>query len=312
MNADYIMIIYFMLMAKRRKVKRSELASRAGVSMRTVSRCIDALTLAGVPVYSETGADGGYYIPDDYILSKAAFSAEEKARIIGCIHAAKDGYQDDLCARILDKLSTISYADEGYAIKSDTLVIDAAGWNSPIASSHKFALLAKAVDEKTTVRLTYTDRYEYDSERLLDPYCLVLKGGIWYVFGWCHRRDDFRLFKIARIKDISYTTQSFTRRPSDVHAKLRGDFPDNDLVRFTIEFDNLILPEIEEWLGTETIEDHGTAYRASAELFGGNELVGKLLSFGSSVTVIEPPALREELAIEAQRMVNKYKAALRA
>ncbi|MDE7395691.1 MAG: YafY family transcriptional regulator [Clostridiales bacterium] len=306
MNADYILIIYFTLISKRRKVKRTELAARAGVSTRTVSRCIDALTLAGVPVYSETGAEGGYYIPDDYVLSKAAFSAEEKARIINCIHAAKDSFQDDLCARILDKFSGLSYADPDYAIKSDTLVIDAAGWNSPIASSHKFALLAKAVDEKTTVRMTYTDRYEYDSERLFDPYCLVLKGGLWYVYGWCHRRDDFRLFKIARIKDISFTPDTFTRRPSDVYAKLRGDFSRDDLVRFTIEFDNLILPEIEEWLGADSIEDCGNAYRATAELFGGNILVGKLLSFGSSVTVLSPEPLREELVTETKRMLNKY------
>ena len=307
MNADYIMIIYFALMAKRRKVKRSELASRAGVSMRTVSRCVDALTLAGVPVYSETGADGGYYIPDDYVLSKAAFSAEEKARIVNCIHAAKDSFSDDLCTLILDKLSGLSHADEGYAIKSDTLIIDAAGWNSPIASSHKFTLLAKAVDERSVVRMTYTDRYEYDSERLFDPSCLVLKGGMWYVFGWCHQREDFRLFKIARIKDISYTADTFERRPCDVHAKLHGDFSGDDLVHFTIEFDNLILPEIEEWLGADAIEDHGSAYHASAELFGGNMLLSKLLSFGSSVTVLDPPALREEVAVEAQRMINKYR-----
>lgn len=307
MNADYILLVYFALLSKRKKIKRSELAKRAGVSVRTVSRCIDALSLAGVPVYSETGPDGGYYIPDDYILSNTAFSEAEKARMINCIHAAKDNFQDGLCDRILHKLNSLSCPDSNYAIKSDTLVIDAAGWNSPVAASHKFTLMAKAVDEKTTVRMTYTDRYEYDSERLFDPYCLVLKGGLWYVYGWCHTRKDFRLFKIARIKDITRTDETFTRRPCDVYEKLHGDFPNEDLVRFTISFDNLILPEIEEWLGTDAIEDKGTAYQATAELFGGNMLVGKLLSFGSSVTVLSPPALREELEVECKRMLNNYK-----
>lgn len=306
MQADYILIIYFMLVAKRRKVKRNELAARAGVNVRTVSRCIDALTLAGVPVYSETGPEGGYYIPDDYIVNRAAFSAEEKARIVTCLRAAKQNFNDSLCDVVLDKLNCLAPHDSAFALKSDTFIIDASGWNAPQHTSNKIPVLGKAAEERKTIRMKYIDRYESASERLFDPYSIVQKGGMWYVYGWCHNRKDFRLFKIARIKDITLTDETFARKKSDVYEKLRGDFSGADLVRFSIAFDNLTLPEIEEWLGAEAIEDKGSCYVATAELFGGNQLVSKLLSFGSSVKILSPDSLREEMETECTRMLHLY------
>lgn len=306
MNADYILIVYFTLLAKRKKVKRSELASRAGINVRTVSRAIDALTLAGVPVYSETGPDGGYYIPDDYVITQSAFSSEEKARMINCLHAAKHNFDDKLCDDIIDKLNSIAAADDNYLIKSDTLVIDASGWNAPNYTGAKISALGKAVDERRTVRMKYVDRHEFSSERYFDPYCLVQKSGLWYVFGWCHSRKDLRLFKIARINDIVSTDRTFVRKPANVYEKLRGDFDNRDVVKFTIEFSNLILPEIEEWLGADAIQDAGRCYIANAEMYGGNQLVGKILSFGSSVKVISPDALREEVEVECKRMLKNY------
>ena len=91
-----------------------------------------------------------------------------------------------------------------------------------------------------------------------------------------------------------------------MYDKLRGDFEGDDRVDFTIEFSNLILPEVEEWLGTEAISDTGRCYTAHAEMSGGSQLVSKLLSFGSSVKVVSPAALAEELEIECKRMLANY------
>lgn len=308
MNADALMTIYFTLMRNRKKVKRNLLAARAGVNVRTVSRAIDALTLAGVPIYSETGPDGGYYIPDDCVVTQASFSPEEKARIVNCIHAAKHNFSDTVCENVLDKLQSLNSAGDNYLIRSETLIIDASGWNASGVKSAQIALLRRAVEETRTVRLKYVDRYEFSSERYFDPYCLVQKGGMWYIFGYCHTRADFRLFKIARIKDLTVTDGTFERKPCDVYEKLHGNFPNeaDDLVPFTIRFSSLILSDIEEWLGTENIEDRGTCYEAHAELYGGNQLVSKLLSFGSGVTVVEPAYLREEVEVECKRMLRNY------
>lgn len=306
MQADYLLTIYFMLMSKRKKVKRSELASRAGVTVRTVSRAIDTLTLAGVPVYSESGPDGGYYIPDDYVITSAVFSQKEKSRIINCINAAQHNFNDGVCSDVLDKLNGLTSQSEEYLIKSDTLIIDASGWNEPMHASNKISVLSKAIDNLNTVKLKYVDRYESSTERLFDPYCLVLKSGMWYVYGWCHSRCDFRLFKIARIEDLIVTDTIFKKLPSNVYEKLRGNFDREDFIKFSIEFTSLILPEIEEWLGTDCIRDIGRCYTATAEMFGGNQLVSKLLSFGSSLKVISPQSLREEVEIECKRMLGNY------
>lgn len=306
MNADYIMIIYFTLLSRRKKVKRSVLAQRAGVNVRTVSRCIDALTLAGVPIYSETGPEGGYYIPDDYIVTQTSFTEEERARIINCVRAAEANFTDGICENIVDKMHCLGKAEADFLIKSESLVIDASGWNAPQHASNKISVLSSAVEKRRTVSMKYIDRYEYASERLFDPYSLVLKSGMWYVYGFCHVRRDFRLFKLARIKDVVVTETVFEKKPSNVYEKLRGDFDSEETVGFGIEFSNLALPQIEEWLGPDVIEDVGTGYIARAEMYGGNQLVSKIMSFGSSVKVLYPDALREEVEIECKRMLSMY------
>ena len=102
------------------------------------------------------------------------------------------------------------------------------------------------------------------------------------------------------------TDKTFTKKPSDVYEKLRGDFDYEDSISFVIEFTSLILPEIEEWLGADAIKDIGRCYVAEAEMFGGNQLVSKILSFGSSVTIVSPDALREEVETECKRMLISY------
>ncbi|MCL2822245.1 MAG: WYL domain-containing protein, partial [Firmicutes bacterium] len=144
------------------------------------------------------------------------------------------------------------------------------------------------------------------SERLYDPYSLVLKEGAWYLFGWCHLRKDFRLLKLSRVRSLTISTKLFVKRPTNVYEKLNEAFEENDFVTMVIEFSSTVLSEIEEWLGLDSIIDSGTMYRAEATVYGGNVLIGKLLSFGSSVKVLEPKALREELLIECKRIFLNY------
>lgn len=287
----------------KKKASRRYLAEKYEVSERTISRYVDTLSESGVPIYSLSGKEGGYAISDEYKLDKTLFSPEELRRVITCVKAAPD---DAIKSSVLDKLQHLSMRknDDKYLLKNDTLVIDAASWTNPTAFRNKIALINEAIEKGASLDIKYTDRYEISSVRRFDPYSLALKEGVWYAYGWCHIRQDFRLFRLARMASIIMTDKVFEKRDGNVYDKLSGIFDDVATVDLEIEFSSTVLGEIEEWLGTDAISERDLQYVANATVYSGNILIKKLLSFGSSVKVLKPAAVKEELLVECKRILR--------
>lgn len=300
---NWVLYGIMMTLLIKKKASRRYLAEKYEVSERTISRYVDVLSEAGVPIYSLAGKEGGYAISDEYKLDKTLFSPEELRRIVTCVKAAPD---DSIKSSVLDKLQHMSMRknDDKYLLKNDTLVIDAASWTNPTAFRNKMTLINQAIENGTSLDIKYTDRYDISSTRRFDPYSLALKEGVWYAYGWCHARKDFRLFRLARISSIIVTDEVFEKREGNVYDKLSGIFDDVATVDLEIEFSSTVLGEIEEWLGSDAISEKGLQYVANATVYSGNILIKKLLSFGSSIKVVKPAAVKEELLIECKRILR--------
>ncbi len=300
---NWVLYGIMMTLLIKKKASRRYLAEKYEVSERTISRYVDVLSEAGVPIYSLAGKEGGYAISDEYKLDKTLFSPEELRRIVTCVKAAPD---DSIKSSVLDKLQHMSMRknDDKYLLKNDTLVIDAASWTNPTAFRNKMTLINQAIENGTSLDIKYTDRYDISSTRRFDPYSLALKEGVWYAYGWCHARKDFRLFRLARISSIIVTDEVFEKREGNVYDKLSGIFDDVPTVDLEIEFSSTVLGEIEEWLGSDAISEKGLQYVANATVYSGNILIKKLLSFGSSIKVVKPAAVKEELLIECKRILR--------
>lgn len=286
-----------------RPTNRRALAEKFELCERTVDRYVDALSAAGVPVYSVRGAKGGYAISDEFQFDKTFFTEGELQRIISLVSEQSD----KVSSSIKDKLTYFQKRKhaEQYLINTDSLIIDTGTWNNPTLYRSKMETLQRAIENGRSVKLMYVDRYESKTHRLFDPYYRILKEGVWYVFGWCHSRRDFRLFRLARIKSIIFTDEAFERKECDVYEKLEGGFDDYELVDVEFEFSSTILADIEEWLGPEAVFERGVQYVAKASLIPGKTLLAKMLGFGSSVKVLAPAALREEILVEAKRILSR-------
>ncbi|MBQ4049507.1 MAG: YafY family transcriptional regulator [Clostridia bacterium] len=291
-----------------RKVKREYLAEKFEVSTRTVQRYIDVLGEAGVPIISTRGKNGGFSVTDDFKLDSSFFTEAEVARIISCLNAMRPNYPDSICRDVTDKLLNASRnkQEEKYLVRSDSLVIDVGSWNNPLQYRGKMQVINKAIETNTSVILQYVDAKEYKSQRKFDPYSLVLKEGVWYVYGFCYLRNDFRLFRLARIKSLTLTEEAFEKRPSDVYEKLKGNFDDNPPIDVEFEFYNTVLAEVEEWLGTEAVSERGTQYVAKATLYDEKIVLSKLLSFGSSIKVISPKYMKDAIKKECQLVLKNW------
>ncbi|MDR2202592.1 MAG: YafY family transcriptional regulator [Clostridiales bacterium] len=302
-----ILSIYFTLLNKRR-VTREYLSDKFEISTRTVSRYIDVLAGSGVPVLASPGSGGGYYIPDDYRLERGCLSDAEIGRLLAALKATDKSFDDSLNDALIQKIGALGAGRTDGAMKSlGFFVIDAGPWsNAHDGHRAKIDAVSRAVTERKSLSISYTDRFEASTERTVDPYNLVLKEGVWYMYAFCRSRKSYRLFKLSRISGLVVTENEFLpRSDADVYEKISGQFDNaHGAVDLTIEFSCTILPQIEEWLGCSAIYEHGINYRASATLGGGQELLAKLLSFGSGVKILSPAALREELLVECKRVLN--------
>ncbi|MDR3022274.1 MAG: WYL domain-containing protein [Clostridiales bacterium] len=287
------------------QVTRQQLAQKFEISLRTVARYIQILQAAQIPILCSPGRGGGITIAEDYTLEKGFLTKEEKVRLVTCIKATAPTFNDTLNDQILQKLNEAAKRHStSYLLKSDTLYIDIKGWGNPQFYRAKISVINQAIAEDKILKLTYCNRYNISDERLFEPYTVVLKDGVWYVYGYCYNKNDYQIFNLSRIESMSKTEQNFTRRAdADVSHKLYSEFEETK-VNLQIEFSNLRLLDIEQWLGTDSICKSELRYTATAVVSGGTKLISKLMSFGSDIKIISPSYIREELITECQRMVN--------
>lgn len=293
-----------------RPVSRKVLADKFEISERTVSRYVDAMSSdCDIPLVTSYGNGGGYSLADSYKLEQSFFTTAEYARILACLHAVKKDFNDDVMMTLEEKFHNLSanVNDEKYLLKNDKLVIDSSAWQNPVQYRSAITVLNKAIDEKITLWMRYVDKHDSRSERLFDAYSLVLKEGVWYVYGFCHARQDFRLFKLSRIKDLTITKNRFeVREGSNVYEKLNEEFINRQKVDISIAFDGEALAAVEEWLGVDSVTNRDGCYYASGYVYSEDLLLQKLLTFGSHVRVLSPEYVAEELQVECRRLLLRY------
>jgi predicted DNA-binding transcriptional regulator YafY len=302
-----VMFGMLLTMLNKKIVTRKYLAEKYEISERTVSRYVDTLCAGGVPIYSMHGPNGGYAISEEYKVDKSYFTQEEIQTIISALGATNSINNDKTSSFIIDKFQRLSLAQKQnsqFVIKNDTFIIDSGSWTNPEQLRTKMDVINKGIFSGTTLQIVYIDRYDTKSTRKFDPYAIALKDGTWYTYGWCHSRNDFRLFKMARIKSLNLTTEKFERRESNVYEALKGNFDEFDMIDVEFEFSSLIYEDVVEWLGSDAIYERGMQYVANASLFYGNALISKLMSFGSSIRILSPISLRNELLDEYQRVLR--------
>lgn len=288
-----------------KKVSREYVATKYEISSRTVQRYIDALITSGVPIDAILGKNGGYTISDDYKLPFTLFTQDDISRIKTCLNALSHTFKDELTTDLIDKLSALAGGRVNVLSSLPMLVIDSSAWNNPNGLSAKFDAIIAAISRGVTVDIDYTDRVGQNLKRKLDPYSVALKEGVWYVYGWCHIHNEFRLFRLARMKSIDVLDELIERHDGgDVRSALSVML--GTVIKVELEITSACLPKIEEWLGADSIKADGDRLIAEASISDSEELVRKILSFGGEVKVLSPKSLSERVKKIASDIANQY------
>jgi predicted DNA-binding transcriptional regulator YafY len=204
------------LLQSRQRVGGAELARRLEVDERTVRRYITMLRELGIPVDGERGRYGTYRLRPGYKLPPLMFTDDESlAVVLGLLAARQMGLTLEVTATeaALAKIERVLPAPlrERVQAVSDALTLDLRTTIRTPASDVVLTV-SLASRERRTVWLRYRSGVEdSETERLFDPYGVVYRAGRWYTAGYCHLRNDTRLFRLDRVGEAQIRDESFVR-----------------------------------------------------------------------------------------------------
>ena len=194
-NSRLFEILY--LLVEKRAVTAGELARRLEVSERTIYRDVDALSAAGIPVFTQKGQGGGIRLMDQFVLDKALLSQEQQDEILFALQAtlATGGRPED---GTLSRLTALFRREGG-----DWLEVDFTDWGSGAAERETFALVKGVILARRPLTFTYYSSAGETSRRTVEPARLVFKGGCWYLSAFCQKRQDWRVFRLMRMEELT-------------------------------------------------------------------------------------------------------------
>lgn len=322
MRADRLLILLLLLQTKGR-VTAQTLAKRLEVSERTIYRDLEALSLAGVPVYAERGPGGGWKLLEDYRTNLTRLTETEVNTLfmsgiagpIADLGLGKAG--EDALLKLLAALPTVYRRNAERA--RQYVHLDAAGWFHHEEEVPYLQVVQEAVWNDRRLCLTY-QKGDFDLvERLVDPYGLVAKASVWYLVA--ASAGEMRVFRVSRIQAVEMTEECFDR-PGDFD--LRAFW-----VQWSAEFETILrwrypvtlrvapeaVPLLSHVLGGDWVQTLvKQAGPADAEgwitltvMFEGlMEARSRLFSLGTMVEVLEPQELRHSLADFAASIATFY------
>ncbi len=307
MKYEIIIGILFELLSKK-CVKAGYLADKFEVSVRSIHRYINCLEMAGVPIYTIRGNQGGFAIVDTYRLPSTFMTMREFEQVIQALRAITDSVPNRCLSSAINKLQAVTKNEySGFNLKSGNLIIDAGPWGDTVGYKSKLITIQKSIDECKKLSIKYHDRNGSITERIIEPHVIVFKQGLWYVYAFCHLRNDFRFFKTGRIESATILGQSFIRRSyNDEDVPLNFWHQTVEAKDVVLEVEQSCLSDVEEWLGVENVEHHNDKHYAYAKLPYDNGLVTKIIGFGSGIKVVSPDELKEKVKHCAQSILNNY------
>jgi len=299
MKLDRLLGILTILLQNDR-VTAPYLAEKYEVNRRTIGRDVEALCQAGIPIITHQGTGGGISIADGFKLDKSVLTADELSGIIAALKGIGSVSEQLKIERILDKLQANS--DAVVSLREPVIIDLASHYKGQLTG--KIELIKRAVLETRQIEFDYFyDKGE--SHRRIEPCFVIFQWTAWYVFGFCLERNDWRMFKLTRLWNLTVSDATYTPReiPPD-----RRDFSARfaDDIRLVALFEPSERYKLIENYGLNCYAETEEGLRLEIGFTNSDFLIEWLLGFGGRVKVLEPEYIAEELRNAAEKILSRY------
>ncbi|WMJ81723.1 YafY family protein [Clostridium sp. MB40-C1] len=291
-------IIYILL--DKKTITAKELAEHFEVSIRTIYRDIEVLSGAGIPIYTSKGKGGGISIIENFVLNKSMLSEEEQNDILMSLQGLNAIKYPDT-EPVLNKLSLL-FNKQGV----NWIDVDFSYWGSKDNEREKFNILKRAILNRHLITFDYFSSYKEKTKRTVEPLKLVFKGQSWYLYGYCRVKDDFRIFKITRIKNLNKLDITFMRDvPKNIWTK--SETCKNKLVTLVLRIDKKMSYRIYDEFDEDCIKKNKDGnFNVTVTLPENEWVYGYIMSYGNYVEILEPDYIREIVKVKLKEALKKY------
>ena len=289
-------IVYILL--QKKKVTAKELADRFEVSTRTIYRDIETLSMANIPIYASKGKDGGIGILDEYVLNRTILSEEEQNQILFALQSIKKvvGQEEEA---VLSKLSTLFNKKV-----EDWIKIDFSNWDRDSEKEDRFNKIKTAILNRKQIEFVYYNSNGEESKRIVEPLRIWFKDKSWYLISYCKLKEDYRIFKIARIKEIKILEEHFERElpkeKKEEKYKLK-----NILLELEINKE-MAYRVYDEFESEEISKNKKGDFIIKVEYPEGEWVYGFILSFGEYIKVLSPDKVKRIVKTKLEKTLKNY------
>jgi len=314
MRADRLIQI-ILLLQTRGRIKAQTLADELDVSRRTILRDIDALSIAGIPIYTDSGHGGGISLDEQYRskltglkeLESMTLFISDNSRPLGEL-----GLSDAASSTFLKLLSTLPTQHRASVDHMrQRILIDPDWWFYESQPAEFWDELYQAVFENRHIQILYETYQGEQKERIIEPYSLVSKSSNWYLVA--RRAGEYRIYRVSRIQSLQLLDQTFERPPEfdlqthwRTHSKAFAQQLDDFTFTLKIQRDKMVFIRTLLPGRTQIIDDSQENDWITLQIHVMSIQFARMIIFelGESAIILEPTSLKSELIDHAQRVIQ--------
>ncbi len=289
-------IIYILM--QKKKVTAKELADKFEVSTRTIYRDIEILSRANIPVYATKGKEGGIGLLEGYVLNKCILSEEEQNQILFALQGMKKvrGKEEK---NILEKLSTLFNKEI-----NDWIKVDFSNWEKDNEQEERFDMIKTAILNKNLIKFTYYNSNGERSKRIVEPLQIWFKDKSWYLISYCRLKEDYRIFKINRIKEIEILQKHFERNLPKEKKEEKYSLKN---ISLELEINKEMTYRVyDEFENREITKKEDGNFIVNVEYPENEWIYGYILSFGEYAKVLKPEHAKTIIKDKLQKTLKNY------
>ena len=304
MKAERLLAILTILL-NRKKVTASYLATRFGVSVRTIYRDVDALAGAGLPVFATQGRDGGFELVEGFTVSSQVLETGEIEQILTGLRSLKAVQPGPGLDTVIEKFSLAlsESGKRGIRTPGGHLFIEL----TPSRREKRIlAELDASIAKGSVLKIAYADAQGTETDRSIEPAALVFMWQSWYVWAWCRLRADFRLFKISRILKTRETGERREGPATDLQSHpWAREWESAPFERISFTADRIARARLGEFFDDECITELANgALRVDATLPVDEWVISFLMSLPGNVRILEPESMRRAILERSQAIAR--------
>jgi len=305
MRVDRLLSI-LLIISNKGMITGQELAEHFEVSLRTIYRDIDKICEAGVPIASNGGKGGGFYLMENYNLDNLFFNKGEAHTLMTVMNSLSVLFGRN--KQFNDIVLKFENAYEKEKPQDDNLNISMSHFSMEDELKEYLFLMDKGIESSKLLVFDYINRNLEYIERIVEPIQIAFSHGQWYLNGFCRTRNDLRKFKLVRIRNLKLS-DSFEKKiyPKDDLQRMFDESYDKKSLKVILKFSKRIGEQLPEYFHKNCIKSVDNNHFIVEDSFPYEEGFLKfILGFGKECEVIEPDYVREDIKKYIEEVLLKY------